>query len=160
MSWEKSRVPLRKNVLAAIHSPGANVGNSAAGAHTLRIVSQAPHLEGLSRTGLFVHLNDASQDSELNTTMQDAMWRGHGGWEMAAAPVLFGLGGWFVDGWLGTTPIVTVVGAIVGLGGSVTNQYYRYNARMSALEEQRREQRSALLDPRAPRFSKTEAPAS
>jgi len=106
-----------------------------------------------------VYIDDASQDSELNTTMQDAMWRGHGGWEMALTPVLFGALGWAIDGWLGTSPFVTILGALVGLGGSVANQYYRYNDRMAELEESRRENLAAAVAPGAHRFAKTEASA-
>ena len=153
----KPSVPLQKRATLVIHSPWANVGIRAADAHTLRIVSQAPEFGRLIRTGLFVQIDDASQDSELNTTMQDAMWRGHGGWEMALTPVLFGLGGWAIDGWLGTGPFVMIAAAIVGLGGSVANQYYRYNDRMTALEQVRRDGLAASAIPGAPRFGKTEA---
>ncbi len=89
--------------------------------------------------------------------MHDAMWRGHGGWEMALTPALFGLIGWAIDGWLGTTPIITIVAAIIGFGGSVANQYYRYNDRMAALDEERREALADSAVPDAPRFKKTEA---
>lgn len=85
------------------------------------------------------------------------MWRGHGGWEMALTPALFGFGGWLVDGWLGTTPIVTILAALIGLGGSVTNQYYRYNDRMAELETERRNQLAAATPAGAPRFGKSEA---
>ena len=105
-----------------------------------------------------MHINDASQRSELNTTMRDAMWRGHGGWEIAAVPALFGLGGWFVDGWLGTTPIVTVVAVVLGLFGAVLNQYVRYTEKMSSLEAERLATRAAVESGR-PRFGKTEASA-
>lgn len=67
------------------------------------------------------------------------MWRGHGGWEMALMPVLFGLIGWIVDGWLDTRPVVTVVAAVVGLAGSVANQYYQYKYRMEVAARARAE---------------------
>lgn len=106
-----------------------------------------------------MHTEDASQNSELNMTMHDAMWRGHGGWEMAMSPALFGLLGWFVDGWLGTTPFVMVIAAIVGFAGSVANQYYRYTDRMAALEAERTSARDATVTSGAKRFAKTEASA-
>ncbi len=88
--------------------------------------------------------------------MHDAMWRGHGGWEMALTPVLFGLIGWVIDGWLGSGPFLTILAALVGLGGSVANQCYRYNDRMTALEEERLASLAATSVPGAPRFRKTE----
>lgn len=87
------------------------------------------------------------------------MWRGHGGWEMALTPVLFGFLGWMVDGWLGSGPLLTVLAALVGLGGSVANQYYRYNDRMTALEQERQATLAATAVPGAPRFTKLEASA-
>ncbi len=74
--------------------------------------------------------------------MRDAMWRGHGGLEMAVSPLLFGFGGWFLDGWLDTRPVFTVIGAVVGLVGSVANQYFQYTHRMKLHAEER----AAALD--------------
>lgn len=104
-----------------------------------------------------MHTEDASQNGELNMTMHDAMWRGHGGWEMAMTPALFGFLGWLVDGWLGTTPFIMIIAAVVGFGGSVANQYYRYTDRMAALETERQNALDAARAPGAKRFSKTEA---
>lgn len=73
---------------------------------------------------------ETAQPDTINTGVHDAMWRGHGGWEMALMPVLFGLIGWVVDGWLDTRPFITVLAAVIGLGGSVANQYYQYRYRM------------------------------
>ena len=80
---------------------------------------------------------EASQRSEVNKGMHDAMWRGHGGLEMAVSPLLFGFGGWFVDGWLDTRPVFTIIGAVLGLVGSVCNQYFQYTHRMKMLAEER-----------------------
>lgn len=81
---------------------------------------------------------EAAQTGTINTGVHDAMWRGHGGWEMALTPVLFGAVGWLLDGWLGTRPIIMVVGVVVGLAGSVANQYYQYKYRMEIATEERR----------------------
>lgn len=90
--------------------------------------------------------------------MQDAMWRGHGGWEIALSPVLVGLLGWLVDGWLDTRPIFTIVGVMVGLGGSVTNQYYQYNDRMEQAAQNRIAAREAKFGPESDqRFGPVEA---
>ncbi|NNC79883.1 MAG: AtpZ/AtpI family protein [Acidimicrobiales bacterium] len=80
----------------------------------------------------------SSQNSEVNTTMQDAMWRGHGGWEMALTPVLFGFFGYLLDGALGTSPVFLILLAVLGLAGSVANQYYRYRDRMELAAEERK----------------------
>ncbi len=82
-------------------------------------------------------------DTELNTGVRDAMWRGHGGWEMTLMPVLFGFFGWVIDGWLGTTPIFTVALVIVGFAGSVANQYYQFKYRMAQATEERLANRAA-----------------
>lgn len=88
--------------------------------------------------------------------MHDAMWRGHGGWEMALTPVLFGFVGWLADGRVGTTPLLTILAALIGLGGSVANQYYRYTERMQELEAERSSNVAASLVPGAKRFGKSE----
>lgn len=62
--------------------------------------------------------------------MRDAMWKGHGGYEIALAPVILGGFGWLLDSVIGTTPAFLIVGAVLGFFGSVANQYYRYQAAM------------------------------
>ena len=104
-----------------------------------------------------MHTDDATQNGDLNTTMRDAMWRGHGGWEMALTPALFGFFGWVIDGWLGTTPFLMILAAILGLGGSVANQYYRYVDRMNLVSHERLSSREAKFTPGEKRFSKDEA---
>jgi hypothetical protein len=106
-----------------------------------------------------LYTQDTSQDSEVSTTMHDAMWRGHGGWEMALTPALFGFVGWLADGQFGTAPVLTVLAALVGFGGSVANQYYRYSDRMQELEAERARSLAAAVSPGAARFGKTEEPA-
>lgn len=75
--------------------------------------------------------------------MRDAMWRGNGGWEIAATPALLGLLGWLLDGSLDTRPIFTIIGACVGLLGAVANQYYRYVDRMNEAADERAAARQA-----------------
>jgi hypothetical protein len=104
-----------------------------------------------------VHTDDATQDGELNTTLRDAMWRGHGGWEMALTPALFGFLGWLIDGWLGTSPFLMILAAILGLAGSVANQYRRYVDRMNVVSQERLAAREAKFPAAEKRFSKNEA---
>ena len=74
----------------------------------------------------------------INSGVHDAMWRGHGGWEMALSPALFGWLGWLIDGRIDTRPVFMVIGVLLGLGGSVANQYYQYKYRLEVAAEQRR----------------------
>ena len=69
--------------------------------------------------------------------MRDAMWRGNGGWEIAATPALVGFLGFLLDGSLDTRPIFTILGACIGLFGAVANQYYRYVDRMNEASDER-----------------------
>lgn len=62
--------------------------------------------------------------------LREGMWRGHGGYEIALSPVILGGFGWLLDSVIGTVPIFLIVGAVLGLVGSVANQYYRYQAAM------------------------------
>ena len=71
--------------------------------------------------------------------MRDAMWKGHGGFEIALTPVIFGVAGWTLDDYLGLAPILTIVLASIGLFGSVANQYYRYKHSMEIATAERME---------------------
>lgn len=85
------------------------------------------------------------------------MWHGNGGWELAAAPALFGAIGWLVDGAIGTRPILTIVGALIGLFGSVYNQYTRYARNMEKHAEERAAKRVETYgEGSGPRFGPTE----
>ena len=46
------------------------------------------------------------------------------GLQWALATVLFLFLGWLVDGWLGTKPLLTIVGAFVGAGAGFYSLYY------------------------------------
>lgn len=61
---------------------------------------------------------------------QDVPWQAMGqyaglGLQFAMAIGLFLWLGWKVDGWLGTTPLLTIVGAFVG-GGAAFYSIYRH----------------------------------
>jgi F0F1-type ATP synthase assembly protein I len=43
----------------------------------------------------------------------------------AIAIVLFGAAGWFVDGWVHTRPLLTIIGAFVGGFAGFMSIYYR-----------------------------------
>ena len=71
--------------------------------------------------------------------MRDAMWKGHGGFEIALTPAIFGIAGWTLDQNLGFTPFLTIILASVGLFGSIANQYYRYKHSMEIATAERME---------------------
>jgi F0F1-type ATP synthase assembly protein I len=43
----------------------------------------------------------------------------------AIAILLFGAGGWFLDGWVHTRPLFTIIGAFVGGFAGFMSLYYR-----------------------------------
>ena len=43
----------------------------------------------------------------------------------AIAILLFGAGGWFLDGWIHTRPLFTIIGAFVGGFAGFMSIYYR-----------------------------------
>ena len=55
--------------------------------------------------------------------------------EIAMVPVVFGGIGWLVDHLLGTGWIVAGIFAAIGLLGTFTKLYYRYNESMLRLEQ-------------------------
>lgn len=50
--------------------------------------------------------------------------------EIAVTPLLFGLGGYFLDRWLGTSPLFTVVLSLLAIIGMSAKLWYGYEARM------------------------------
>jgi hypothetical protein len=54
--------------------------------------------------------------------------------EMVATPALFGLMGHFVDGWLGTNPLFTILLVLFALAGMGVRMYYAYETEMKAHE--------------------------
>lgn len=65
--------------------------------------------------------------------LTDGLMRSSGAYELVLAAVLLALGGWFLDAWLGTKPILTCVGAVLGFTGAVISLYYRYKAQYAEL---------------------------
>jgi F0F1-type ATP synthase assembly protein I len=50
--------------------------------------------------------------------------------ELVMTPMLFGLGGYGLDRWLGTSPVFTIVLSLLGIIGISVRMYYDYDARM------------------------------
>ena len=74
------------------------------------------------------------------------MWRGHGGYEIALSPVIIGGFGWLLDSVIGTVPLFLIIGVVLGLVGSVANQYYRYKAAMEIETAKRLEQQPKVAE--------------
>jgi F0F1-type ATP synthase assembly protein I len=62
--------------------------------------------------------------------LTQSMHRSTGSYELVLSPLLLALLGLLIDHWLGTTPIITVICAVVGLGGAVTKLYIGYRTEM------------------------------
>ena len=55
--------------------------------------------------------------------------------EFVAAPLLFALLGWYLDGRFGTGPVLAIVLGLVGLAGVIARSYYWYMAKIEREEE-------------------------
>lgn len=53
---------------------------------------------------------DYSTQTELRTGAGDALSKA---FEMVATPAVFGVGGWYLDGWLNTRPLATIFAVVV-----------------------------------------------
>ena len=69
--------------------------------------------------------------------MQDSMWKGGGGFEIALTPAILGFFGWMLDVTFGIVPALTIVGVVLGFSGAVANQYYRYKHDMDIATAER-----------------------
>lgn len=54
----------------------------------------------------------------------------HGSFELVLSPTILALGGWWLDGRLGTGPWIAVVAAVVGLVGATIKLIVGYRAQM------------------------------
>jgi F0F1-type ATP synthase assembly protein I len=73
---------------------------------------------------------DRSQRRELTQQMQ----RSTGSYELVFSTLILALIGFGLDRWLGTTPILTIVFAVLGLIGAVVKLVYGYQAEMQEHE--------------------------
>ena len=55
--------------------------------------------------------------------------------ELVGTPLVFAAVGFFLDRFLGWTPVLTVIGAVWGLVGAFLRNYYMYQRQMDAAEE-------------------------
>jgi F0F1-type ATP synthase assembly protein I len=57
-----------------------------------------------------------------------------GGFELALSPALLAMIGFGLDRWLGTTPFITIIAAVMGVAGVVTKMYFTYTHEMDEHE--------------------------
>jgi hypothetical protein len=72
-----------------------------------------------------------SDKPALNELLGDESARGV---ELAVTPLVFGVLGWLVDGWLGTGPWLALAFAAFALVGTIAKMWFTYDAEMRALE--------------------------
>ena len=78
-------------------------------------------------------LDDSVDDRDLRdrrqtwTGFSDALARGI---ELVVTPLLFGLGGWYLDRWAGTRPLFTLLLFLLAIAGISARMYYGYMATM------------------------------
>lgn len=71
-----------------------------------------------------------SQGRELTKSMH----RSSGSYELVLSAVILAGLGYLVDRGLGTMPIFTIIGAVLGFGGAAVKLYYQYKAEMDEHE--------------------------
>lgn len=79
--------------------------------------------------------------SDTLRSLSSSANRSHGSFELVLSPVIFGLLGFWIDGLLGTRPLVTVIAAVFALAGASVKIYLEYTLRMRSLDEDRRSPR-------------------
>jgi len=92
-------------------------------------------------------LDETLDDRELRHRRE--AWDGFGeglarGVELVATPLIFGLGGWYLDRWAGTRPLFTLLLFLLAVVGMAARTYYAY---MAAMQEH---DRAAVWAPRPP----------
>lgn len=78
---------------------------------------------------------DTSQRRELSRGFGDGFTRS---FELALAPVLFGLLGWWLDSMLGIFPVLTIALGLLGVVGVFVKAWYTYAADMDQHEKEGR----------------------
>jgi F0F1-type ATP synthase assembly protein I len=63
--------------------------------------------------------------------LTEGLMRSAGSYELVLSGVLFALGGLLLDRWLGTTPFLVCLGAVLGFTGATVSLYYRYRAQIA-----------------------------
>jgi F0F1-type ATP synthase assembly protein I len=59
------------------------------------------------------------------------MNRSSGAYELVVSPLILAGLAFLIDRWIGTTPVLTVIAALLGLAGAVIKLYYVYGHEMA-----------------------------
>lgn len=78
---------------------------------------------------------DHTENGQIRADAGDALAKA---FEMIATPAIFGVGGWLVDGRLGTFPLVTLILVLVVFGYQVWSFARAYGASMDEALDSRR----------------------
>jgi len=87
---------------------------------------------------------DLRERRELNNGFGEALSRA---FELAVTPALFGVMGWFLDRWVGTTPLFTIAFLLLAVCGVGYMTWFRYE------EEMKRHEADAVWNRRRARGS-------
>ena len=74
-------------------------------------------------------------DASTQRDFHDALWRSHGGFDLVLAPVIFALGGLWIDSAAGTRPLFTLALLAFGAVGAALKVYYDWRRGMDAAAE-------------------------
>ncbi len=74
---------------------------------------------------------DEAKRRELHEGMQEGIARGHGGYDLALTPLLFGLIGFWIDSKLGWIPVLTILFTVVSFIGVILKTYFVYQYQMN-----------------------------
>jgi F0F1-type ATP synthase assembly protein I len=74
------------------------------------------------------HRVDLREQRHLYNGFGNALSRG---FELVVTPLVFAVLGWFLDRWLGTTPLLAVLLGAFGFAGVCVRSYLQYTAQMS-----------------------------
>ncbi len=80
-------------------------------------------------------------DAGVRRDINNGIGRSHGGFELALTPLLFGLGGYWIDQKIGTMPFFTIGLVLLAFGAVVAKTIYVYRyqyERESALRDEAR----------------------
>ncbi len=66
--------------------------------------------------------------------LTEQLHQSSGSYELVLSAVILGIGGFFLDRWLGTTPIFMLTLTVLGFVGSGLSIYYRYKHQIASLQ--------------------------
>lgn len=76
-------------------------------------------------------------DQDQRREFSEQMNRSHGSFELVLSPFLLGLLGFWIDGRLGITPVLTIALSVLGVVGAVIKLYFGYVDSMTTLNAER-----------------------